>query len=389
MRPLDDIRVLELGQVIAAPYGSLLLADMGAEVIKVERPGIGDSARSPAVTGLSGFSGAFLTFNRNKRSVALDLKDPGDYRSFEALVRSADVVLDNYVPSVARRLRIDHDSLVRINPRIISCSISGFGADSPHADKPSYDLVHQALTGYMRLSGSEGDPPTRLGIPLADLAAGLFAAYGVLGAIRNRDRTGHGDAISISMYDCLISLLTYQATMHFASGQEPRRMGSAHEFVIPWQAFETSDGHVVVAARAAHFWVEFCTAAGLDQLVDDPRFQTNQQRLKHRDELEEILNARMREQTTAHWVEVLSAARVPSAPVRGIGQALRDPHVDVRGMVQEYEHPEAGTVRFVSNPVQFAGIPRLDPLAPPDLGADDGMLDELLDRAKGTNDDRF
>lgn len=375
MRPLDGIRVLELGQVIAGPYASLLLADLGAEVIKVERPGTGDSARSPDVTGVAGFSGAFATFNRNKRSVTLDLTDPADYHAFARLVRTADVVLYNYPPAVARKLRIDPQSLEAINPRVITCAISGFREGSPHADLPSYDLVHQAFTGYLLLSGREEDPPVRFGIPLADLATALFAAYGTLGALRKRDQTGQGETVSVSMYDSLISLLTYQATMFFLTGQEPARMGSAHEFVMPWQAFRTADGHIVIAARANHFWRAFCEAVGLPELVTDPRFADNTRRLAHRDELESLLDNHLRQRSTAEWMAVLVPAGVPAAPVRSVGEALTDPHLAASGMVQEYQHPAIGTVRLVANPVRFSSMATVTPQPPPELGADQWLVE--------------
>jgi crotonobetainyl-CoA:carnitine CoA-transferase CaiB-like acyl-CoA transferase len=374
MRPLDGIRVVEIGQVIAAPYATTLLADMGAEVIKVERPPSGDSARDPSVTDMRGFSATFLAFNHNKRSVVLDLKAEADYGRLCELVRGSDVVVSNVIPATAARLRLDHDSLKRVNSRIVTCSISGFGYDSPNAELPSYDLIHQAMAGYMQLTGAPDDPPVRVGIPLADLAAGLFAAYGILAALRARDITGEGDSISIAMHDCMLSLLTYQAMMYLTAGIEPQRMGSAHEFVIPWQAFETADGHMVVASRSNFQWAPFCEAIALPDLAGDARFTTNDLRLLHRADLESILADQLRRATTEHWMTALRARNVPCSPVNSLREAFADPHVEVRAMVNQFEQPKLGTVKLPANPVHFRNAQLAEPTPAPALGADNDVV---------------
>ena len=356
MKPLDGIVVLELGQVVAAPYASLLLADLGADVIKVERPVVGDSSRDAQVTGMHGHSATFLTFNRNKKSIALDLKQSEDYSTFLDLVSRADVVVSNLLPPAARHLKVDPSTLRRHNPRLITCMISSFGSTDPESEKPSYDLIHQALTGFMMLNGENSDPPIRVGVPLADLAAGLFASYGVLAALQGRHITGVGDEVDISMYECMMSLLTYQATMYLTAGIEPRRMGSAHEHVVPWQAFQTADGWIVIAARTNHFWTSVCQAMNLEHLIDDPRFAQNKPRLEHRDELEALLGAKFLTDRTESWLRRLGNAGVPAAEVRTVPEALDIELQRANNIIQSTPHPELGEIKTMSNPVRFADM---------------------------------
>ncbi len=354
MKPLEGVLVLELGQVVAAPYAGLLLADLGAEVIKIERPPFGDSARDPQVTGMRGQSATFLTFNRNKKSIALDLSDDGDYATFLELVVRADVVVSNLLPLAARKLKVDSASLRRQNERLITCTISSFGSEATESEKPSYDLVHQALTGFMMLNGQKSDPPTRMGIPIADLASGLFAAYGILAALQGRHLTGQGEEIDISMYECMLSLLTYQATMYLTAGVEPQRMGSAHEHVVPWQAFRTVDGWIVVAIRANHFWVALCQAMRMEHLIDDLRFHENKSRLENRIELESILAAKFLTDHTDGWLKRLSDSGVPAAKVRTVPEALDAEILRPDGIVRSTPHPDLGEIKTVANPVRFS-----------------------------------
>lgn len=365
--PLNGTRVLELGQVISAPYAGLLLADLGAEVIKIEAPPEGDSARNPEVTPLEGQSATFLTLNRNKRSLMLDLKLARDYDTFAGLVRTADIVIGNLTPRVARNLRVDADSLTKLNPRIICCSIQGFRSESPRSDEPSFDLVHQALTGYMLMEGRPGDPPLRVSIPIADLSVALFAVYGVLAAVASRAKTGLGDCIEVPMYDSLLSLLTYTATLFLNTGKVPERMGSAHAYTMPWQAVRTKDGYVVVACRSQRFWIRLCEALGADEWIDDARFSTNQARLGHRDDLEQLLETAFGAFTTAEALERLRRAGVPAAPVRTVDRALDELAALDTSVIQQFEDPSLGAVRIVGNPVRFARMNVAAPAPAPAL----------------------
>ncbi|MCW2725032.1 MAG: CoA transferase [Frankiales bacterium] len=366
--PLAGIRVLEIGQVISGPYAGLLLADLGAEVTKVEPPGTGDSTRNPAVTAMGGKSATFLTLNRNKRSICLDLRDPADQATLRSEVAASDVVLSNMVPGTATRLGVDPETLSAVNPAVIVCRVLGFRADHPLVDEPSFDLTHQALNGYMTMGGLPGDPPSRVPIPIADLAVAQFAVNAILAALFNRQRTGLGEHIDVPMSDVLLSLLTYQATLYLNQGDVPERLGSAHPHTIPWQAFAASDGHFVVAVRSHRFWERLCTAIGRSDLLSDDRFTTNPDRLAHRVDLDKILADAFAERTVRAWLELLRVAGVPSAPVRDIGEALQA-EVDADSpLIQEFEDPDLGPVKVVGNPIRFTRMQVARPAAAPRLG---------------------
>jgi crotonobetainyl-CoA:carnitine CoA-transferase CaiB-like acyl-CoA transferase len=376
--PLSGIRVIEVGQVISAPYAGLLLADLGAEVIKVEPPGDGDSARNPAVTGIGDHSATFVTFNRNKKSVALDLKDADQYAAFRELVRGADVLLSNVLPGAAGRLRIDSETLHEINPRLIVCWIRGFRRDDLRSDEPSFDVTHQALAGYMLMEGRPGDPPLRVCVPIADLSAAQFAVNAILAALYARTESGRGEDIEIPMYDTMLSLLTYSATLYLNTAKEPARMGSAHEYTAPWQAMSASDGDVVVAVRSEKFWRRFCLAIGRPELAGDPRFLTNQRRLERRDEMTEVLNTVFRTRTVDDWLRLLRDAGVPVARVRTVAEALDEAVAEKSDLLQTLEHPALGPMQVVGNPIRFVEMSLVEVLPPPELdgaAAEFGVVD--------------
>ncbi len=287
-RPLDGVRVLALTQVLAGPYSSLLLADMGADVIKIERPPTGDPARQfPPLVG--GESAYFLSVNRNKRSLVLDLRQPAGQQVFFDLVQHADVVLENFRPGVATRLGFDYPKIAEHNPRVIGCSISAFGPDGPYRTRPAFDLVVQAMSGVMSVTGEPGRPPVRMGLPIGDLSSGVFAALGILAALFERERTGRGRLVDVAMLDSMIGLLTYLASNYFATGSEPAPVGSAHHNIVPYQAFETADGYLVVAVLIETFWEKFCKAMELEYLINDPRFGSNTDRVKNKEALIPLL----------------------------------------------------------------------------------------------------
>jgi crotonobetainyl-CoA:carnitine CoA-transferase CaiB-like acyl-CoA transferase len=365
MGPLAGIRVLELGQVIAGTFGGGIFADLGADVIKVEAPR-GDLGRNPQIGAYEGTSSLFLTHNRGKKSVVVDLKLEAGLEVFHRLVERSDVVVDNFRPGVLERLRVDHASLAEVNPRVISCSITGFGDAHEDGGRPSFDLTHQALSGHMSITGEPGRP-ARAGIPLADVSGGAFGALAILSALLERERTGRGQRVEISMLHVMAFLLGYDATMYLNTGELPRAWGSGHAYHVPWQAFETADGWIVVATREERFWRQYCAAIGRPELAGDARFATNLDRLEHRDVLVPLLEGVMRTRTTGEWIAAFDASEVPAARVNDVGQALAEPALAGGGIV-EVPYPPLGSVRMVSSPFRFGASPPDVPGAPPELG---------------------
>ncbi|HEY7743595.1 MAG TPA: CoA transferase [Burkholderiales bacterium] len=376
--PLQDVRVLELGQIIAGTYGNQVLSDLGAEVIKIEAPE-GDLGRIPSVAPYKGVSTLFLTFNRNKKSVVINLKSDAGRALFYELVKVSDVVLDNFRAGVLERLRVDYARLSTINPRIIHCSVTGFGGDGAFKDYPALDLVVQAISGHLSITGEPGRPPARVGIPLGDLSGGIFSCKAILAALYQRERTGRGCRIDTSMFDGMLSLLSYMGTHYLSTGEVPTPQGSAHEFTVPWQAFQAADGYIVIATRQENFWRKLCTVLDAPGLAEDPRFATNPRRLEHRSELIPIIENIVRTRTVADWLERLRAAEVPAAPVNDLAGAFAEPPVAERGMIVEYDHPDVGKVRLPGNPIKMSGATGTPSRPAPRLGEHtDAVLTELL-----------
>jgi len=376
--PLEGVRILELGQIIAGTYGSQVLSDLGAEVIKVEAPE-GDLGRIPSVAPYRGISTLFLTFNRNKKSVVINLKTDAGRKLFYDLVKVSDVVVDNFRAGVLERLRVDYATLSAINPRIIHCSVTGFGSDGAYKDLPALDIIIQAISGHMAFTGEPGRPPARVGVPLADLSGGIFSCKGILAALYERERTGKGCRLEASMFDGMLNLLSYIGTLYLTAGELPAPQGSAHEFTVPWQAFQAKDGYVVIATRQENFWRKLCAVLGEPGLAEDERFATNPQRLANRAELIPRIEAILRMKTVAEWMERLRAAEVPAAPVNNLDRAFAEPPVAEREMIVEYDHPDAGRVRLPGNPIKIAGAPKTISNPAPRLGEHtDKVLSDLL-----------
>lgn len=350
---LSGVTILEFGQVIAGTYGGVILADMGAEVIKIE-PLRGDTARNPTIAPLGGESAIHLFMNRGKKSVALDLKTADGLDILYGLVAQADAVIDNFRPGVMARLGLDHESLTKHNPSLITTSVTGFGEYGPARDRPAFDLVVQAYSGHVDITGDPDGPPARVGIPLADIAGGIFSCISILGALCGRELHGGGQHADVAMLDSLVSMLSYDALDHLNSGRRVTRQGTGHAHMVPWQAFAVQDGYVVVAARDEKFWRNLCDAVGRPDLKEDPRTADNRARLENRDFVVPILEAAFATKTKAEWIEILDEFDIPASPVNDIGDVFTDEHVRARGMVRSYEHPTLGRIDFPPSPMQFS-----------------------------------
>lgn len=362
-RPLTGVTVLELGQVIAGTYAGTILADMGAEVIKVE-PLRGDTNRNPTIAPVKGESAIHLFGNRGKKSVAVDLKDPRGRDLFLRLVATADAVIDNFRPGVLTRLGVDHATLREVNPEIVTTSVTGFGEDGPARDRPAFDLVVQAYTGHLSITGETDGPPSRIGVPFADLAGSLFACLSILGGLCGRllhGRDWHGD---IGMLDSLVSLLAYDALYQLNTGEAITRLGTAHAHIVPWQAFAVQDGYVVVAARDEKFWQALCDMIERPDLKTDPRTRDNEARVANRELVVSTLEACFASRRRDELLKELEAHDVPAAPVNDLGEVVTDPQVLARGLVQAYDHPTIGPVRYVATPFWRAPEDRPHAYAP-------------------------
>jgi crotonobetainyl-CoA:carnitine CoA-transferase CaiB-like acyl-CoA transferase len=369
VRPLFGVRVLEFTSAMAGPFAAMLLADLGADVIKVEPPE-GDSSRDwgPPFYAEK-YSAYFASANRGKRSIVIDLRSEGGRDVVRRLVERADVLIEAYRPGTAARLGIGYEDVSRINPRIIYCSISGFGQYGPYRDYPGYDLVALAMSGLMDLTGEPGGEPVKFGVPIIDIVTGLYCVISILTALRVRDMTGRGTYIDLALTDSAISILTHQAAHYLASGEVPRRLGSAHSSIAPYQAFRAGDGrYFVVAVGTEKLWQEFCRVIGREDLTNDPRFRTNPDRVVHRDELVSELERTFSTKPMMYWVELLRKAGVPAAPVLNVKEALEDGNTRVRNMVLELRHPSIGVVKVVNNPIKAVGIDTTSTAPPPRLG---------------------
>ena len=374
------VRVLDLSRMLAGPYGTLLLADMGAEVIKVEEPDGGDPMRVMGPPFLpDGDSAYFLAINRSKKSVALDLTRSAGRDVFLDLAARADVVWENFRPGIMARLGVDYAALAAVNPRLVMCSISAYGQDGPYRDWPAFDLALQAMGGAMSLTGPEGGPPVRMGLPIGDLAGGLFGAFAVAGALFRRERTGRGAHVDLSLLDCQVSLLTYVAQYFWTDGRVPGPLGSAHASVAPYGALATADGHLIVAVFAEKFWGCFCQAVERDGWASDPRFATNRDRVANRRALMALVEDVFATRTTAEWLARLRAHGVPATPIQTVDQVLADPQVRHRRMVVDLAHPRHGALPTLGTPLKVAGARDLTPGPPPGLGEHtESVLRELL-----------
>jgi crotonobetainyl-CoA:carnitine CoA-transferase CaiB-like acyl-CoA transferase len=365
MGPLHGITVLDLTRVLSGPYCSMLLADMGARVIKIEQPGKGDDTRGWGPPFVDGESAYFLSINRNKESVTLDFKQPDGRALLERLIAKADVIVENFRPGTLTKLNLDYPSLAPGHPRLIYCSISGFGQTGPRRREAGYDAVMQGEGGLMSITGAAGGTPFRLGVAIADIVSGMFAAQGITLALYARERTGRGQAIDIAMLDSVVALLTYQAGICFATGAAPPRLGNRHPTIVPYETFSAADGDFVLAVGNDDQWGRFCRVAGLD---DDPRFATNRQRVTNYDELRPMLAERLQTRTRAQWIAALTAAGVPCGSVRDLAEVFADPQIAAREMIATLEHPTAGPLQLLGTPLRLSDTTGAVRTPPPLLG---------------------
>ena len=376
--PLAGITVVDLTRVLSGPYCTMLLADMGARVIKVEQPVRGDDTRAWGPPFVAGESSYFLSVNRNKESVTLDFKAPAGRRLLDALVARADVLVENFRPGVLARQGLDYASLSRAHPGLVYASLSGYGHTGPRAGEPGYDAVLQGEGGLMSITGPSDGPACRLGVAVADIVTGMFAAQGVLLALLARGSSGRGQCVDVAMLDSVAALLTYQAGIVFATGVSPGRMGNRHPSIAPYDTFETADGPLVLAVGNDDQWRRFCGAAGLGALAADPRFATNAARVEHYAALEPLVRQAMRGDGRAGWTARLSAAGVPAGPVRSVDEALADAQLAARGMIERLTHPAAGPITVLGVPVKLSATPGAVRTPPPALGQHTtAVLEEL------------
>jgi len=380
-KPLQGIRVLDLSHMLSGPYAGMILADLGAETIKIE-PLSGEGTRTLLADdprhSFNGMGAYFLTLNRNKQSVCIDLKHADGLALFHELVCHADVVLDNFSAGVVQRLKIDHAHLSQINPRIISCSISGFGQNGPNYLRPAFDQVIQGIGGGMSITGDNAEHPTRAGIPIGDLGGGMFAVMGILAALQARGRRGCGQHVDISMLDCQISMLNYMATMYLLSGENPEPLGNAHFVHVPYNSYRTADGFIIIAVIFDSFWDNLVALLDAPALRDE-KYRVQAERLANRTLIDSILSDILATASTADWVARLTAARVPCAPVNRFSQALADSQVRHRRMVVEIPHPTGGSVEAPGNPIKLSLDDEDSYSAPPLLGQHtDAVLQRLL-----------
>ncbi len=356
MKALEGIRIIDFTQAMAAPFATMNLADMGADVIKIEPPRTGEPTRELSSVTQNGHSATFMTMNRDKRGLTVDLKRPEGVEIVKRLAKTADVFVQNYRPGVAERLGLGYDALYAVNPRLIYCSVSGFGGTGPYAPRGGYDLIAQGMSGLISVTGQEG-APAKSGVPISDLCAGLFAAYGILCALEHRERTGEGQLVDTSLLEAAMALTAWEATEYWVTGQTPKPLGSAHRLTAPYQALRASDSYFTAGANTDKLFEALCRAIARPDLLEDPRFVTRGQRLEHRVALIEAIEKTTVGETRAHWLERLEAEGVPSGPINSYADALTDPHALARQMVVDLVHPGAGPIKALGLPVKLSETP--------------------------------
>jgi formyl-CoA transferase len=365
--PLAQVRVLDLTRILAGPYCTMLLGDLGAEVIKIERPGSGDDTRLWGPPFAGGESAYFLCCNRNKKSVTVNLKSPAGRNLIADLADRSDILVENFLPGTLEEWGLSYETLSRRNPRLVYCSLTGFGQTGPRRDEPGYDIMIQALSGVMSITGEPDGPPTKLGVAISDITAGMFAAQAILAALYARERTGRGDRVETALFDSTLAWLANQGSNYLVSGEIPERRGSAHPSIVPYQMFAAADQALIVAVGNDAQFVRFCEVIGHPEWSQDDRFATNAQRVRHRETLIPLIASVLATRPATDWIADLEKRGVPCGPVNTIAQAFADPQVAARDMLWEIPHPTIGPLRLAGSPIKLAGhSPPRQP--PPRLG---------------------
>jgi len=388
-KALEGIKVLDLSRALAGPYCTMMLADMGAEVIKLEMPGRGDDSRSWGPPFVEGESAYFMSINRNKKSITLNMKSDKSTGIIHKLIKQSDVLVENFRPGAMERLGLGYEQVKAMNPRIIYCSISGFGQDGPYRMLPGFDQVLQGMGGLMSITGELGGPPIKVGVAIADISGGMFASNGILVALYNREKTGKGQMVDVSLLDSQIAWLTYRAGAYFASGEVPQPMGSGHPVIVPYQAFKSKDVFVNIAVGNDQLWERFCKAVCLENVMNDPKFATNAKRVENREEIVKIISDLIVTKDGEEWLKILTDAGVPCGPIYTVDKIFADPQVLHREMVKELDHPKAGKIKVTGIPIKLSDTPGEVETAPPVLGqhtqevlAELGYSDKDLEKLK-------
>jgi crotonobetainyl-CoA:carnitine CoA-transferase CaiB-like acyl-CoA transferase len=368
MKVLDDIFVVDLSRILSGPVCSMLLADMGAEVVKIEPPPYGDDSRQWGPPFLGGTSTYFLSINRNKKSLGLNLKTEEGRRILWQLIERADILIENFRPGVLEKLGFGYEAVSKANPRTVYCSISGYGHTGPYRNRPGYDVIAQAESGVMDLTGEPDRPPVKLGTSLADIVTGLYALQGILLALLARHRTGRGQFIDVSLLDSMVSTLTYQALIYLTTGRSPQRLGTRHPSIVPYECFQAKDGFLNIGVTNQKQWTNFCRVLGFPELATDPRFERMEARLAHYDELRPVIDRVITPMTRAEVINKLSEVGIPVGPINTVGEILEDPQIHAREMIVELTHPEYGPLRVLGIPVKLSETPGSVETAPPLFG---------------------
>ncbi len=380
-QPLSGIRVLDLSRILAGPTCTMMLGDLGAEVIKVERPGMGDDTRTWGPPFAGGEAAYYLCCNRNKKSITIDLKNPKGIELIKELAKISDVVVENFTPGLPKKLGVDYETLKAINPRLVYLSITAYGQDGPYVDRPGYDMVLSAVGGLMWITGEADGPPCKVGVAITDVHTGTHAAAAIMAALYYRERSGKGQYIDCSLLDIQASALANIASNWLVAGKEAVRWGTAHESIVPYQVFDTADHPIAIAAANQKLWERLAWALEREAWLDDPRFETNPKRVEHRDVLLPMLEERLKEKTCDQWMKLLVIAAVPCGPVNNMERLWSDPQMLHRNMVAEVQHPTIGTLKLTGVPVKYSETPAAIKMAPPLVGQHtDEILTEVLGR---------
>jgi crotonobetainyl-CoA:carnitine CoA-transferase CaiB-like acyl-CoA transferase len=367
-KALEGIKVLDLSRALAGPYCTMMLADMGADVIKVEMPGRGDDSRSWGPPFVEGESAYFMSINRNKKSITLNMKSENSTEIIYKLIKQSDVLVENFRPGAMERLGLEYEQVKEMNPKIIYCSISGFGQNGPYRMLPGFDQVLQGMGGLMSITGDPGGSPIKVGVAIADISGGMFAAYGIVVALYNREKTCKGQMIDVSLLDSQVAWLTYRSGAYFASGEIPQPVGSGHPVIVPYQAFKAKDVYINIAVGNDQLWQKFCKTVGLEKVMDDPRFATNAKRVENREEIVKIVGDLVATKNGEEWLKILTDAGIPCGPIYTVDKIFADPQILHRQMLKELDHPKAGRIKVTGIPVKLSDTPGEVKTAPPVLG---------------------